>query len=296
MSQGGEQEQTEAAPVRIVTDSLAWIPPDLAQAHHIRVVPLHVTIDGEHFTETVDLTNEEFYRRLRAARSLPTTSQPSAGEFLDVYREVAREAAAILSVHASSKLSGTVRSAETAAAQLRQEQPHLRIEVLDTLTIATAEGIVALRAAQQAARGEPLERILAAARELAPKTRVLVAVETLEYLQKGGRIGRARALLGGLLHIRPILTIAGGEVAPKDRVRTRARALERMVELMAADAAGRPFSHVAVLHADAAEVADELAGMIQQRFAVEWLIRSEIGPVIGTHVGPGAVGITYHCE
>src|SRR5581483_5981463 len=283
-------------PVRVVTDSLAWIPPDLAREYRIRVVPLHVTIDGEHFTETVDLTNEEFYRRLRAAQTLPTTSQPSAGEFLDVYREVARDAGAILSVHASSKLSGTVRSAETAAAQLQQEQPHLRIEVLDTLTIATAEGIVAIRAAQQAARGDSLEQIVAAARELAPKTRVLVAVETLEYLQKGGRIGRARALLGGLLQIRPILTITEGEVAPKDRVRTRARALERMLELMAAEAAGRPFGHVAVLHADAAAVADELADMIQQRFAVDELIRSEIGPVIGTHVGPGAIGVTYHCD
>ncbi|MGH2370144.1 MAG: DegV family protein, partial [Chloroflexota bacterium] len=218
--------------IGVVTDSLAWIPDDVATRHGIRVVPLHVTIGSEHFTETVDLTNQEFYRRLREAKTLPKTSQPSAGEFLDAYREVAQRADAIISVHASSKLSGTVRAAEAAATTFRQERPDVRIETLDTQQACTAEGIVAIRAAEDAAAGAPFEAVLANARALMPKPRILFAVETLEYLAKGGRIGRARALLGGLLRIRPILTVVDGEVAVQDRVRTRAKATERILEVM----------------------------------------------------------------
>jgi DegV family protein with EDD domain len=282
--------------IRVVTDSLAWIPPELAQEHGIRVVPLHVHFGEEQFTEGVDLTSQEFYRRLRELKVLPKTSQPAAGEFLAAYREVARGASAIISIHASSKLSGTYRSAETAAALLRQERPDLRIEVLDTLQAATAEGIVAIRAAEDAARGASIEAALANARALVPKPRLLFVVETLEYLHKGGRIGRAQALLGGLLHIRPILTVADGEVAPKDRARTRAKAMERVLELMAEYAQGRPFGHVGIMHAEARDVGQELAARVQERFKLERLIFTEVGPVIGTYTGPGMFGASFHCD
>jgi DegV family protein with EDD domain len=280
-----------------VTDSLAWIPPDLAQVHDLTVVPLHVHFGAEQYTETVDLTNEEFYRRLRQAKELPKTSQPSVGEFLEAYRAAAQAAAAILSVHASSKLSGTFRAAQTAASLLREERPDVRIETLDTLQAATAEGIVAIRAAEDAARGLPFDDVLANARALLPKPRILFVVETLEYLHRGGRIGRAQALLGGLLHIRPILTVEDGEVAPKERARTRSRAMERVVELMAEYAQGRPFGHVAVVHAVAEDVAHELTGRVQERFQLKRpIIATEVGPVIGTYIGPGAFGVTFHCD
>jgi DegV family protein with EDD domain len=281
----------------VVTDSLAWLPPELAQQHGIRVVPLHVSFGDEHFTETVDLTNHEFYRRLRQAAAPPKTSQPSAGEFLETYREAVQAGArAILSVHASSKLSGTVRSAATAADLLRAEAPGVRVEVLDTLQVAPAQGIVVLRAADAAAAGRPFEEIVANARALMPKPRILVTVETLEYLQKGGRIGRARALLGSLLHIRPVLTVVDGEVAPVDRVRTRSRAMERMVELVGEYAQGRPLGHAGVLHAEAPEAAEELTRRLRERFTIERYVAAEIGPVIGTYVGPGAFGLTFHCD
>ena len=154
--------------IRIVTDSLAWIPADLASEHDIRVVPLHVTIGEQHFTETVDLTNQEFYRRLREAKVLPKTSQPAAGEFLEAYREVADGATAIISIHASSKLSGTYHSAVTAAAMLSDEQPGLRIETMDTLTIATAQGMVVLRVAEDAGRCRSPDEVLANVCALAP--------------------------------------------------------------------------------------------------------------------------------
>jgi DegV family protein with EDD domain len=282
--------------VRIVTDSMAWLPPDLARAHDIRVVPLHVLFGQEQFTEGVDLTNQEFYRRLRETKAMPTTSQPAVGEFLDVYREVAQDAQAIVSIHASGKLSGTVNAAHRAATEFRGERPDVPVEVIDTLQIATAQGIVAIEAAEAAARGVGLAEIVAAAQGLAPKCRILVTVETLEFLQRGGRIGRARALLGSLLRIRPILTVENGEVAPKDRARTRAQAIERMVQAMADYAQGRPFGHVGILHAEAPDAARELTEAIRARFSVNRFIATEIGPVIGTHVGPGAFAATFHCD
>ena len=282
--------------VRIVTDSMAWLPPDLAREHDIRVVPLHVLFGNDQFTEGVDLSNQEFYRRLREAKALPTTSQPAAGEFLDAYREVAAGASAILSIHASGKLSGTVNAARQAAGLLREERPDMPVEVVDTLQIATAEGVVAIRAAAAAAQGASLDQLVAGARELSPKCRILVSVETLEFLHRGGRIGRARAFLGSLLRIRPILTVENGEVAPKDRARTRDQAIERIVQSMADYAQGRPLGHVGVLHADAPDAGEALAQAIRARFTVEQFIYTEIGPVVGTHVGPGAVATTFHCD
>jgi len=178
----------------------------------------------------------------------------------------------------------------------RDERPDVPIEVVDTLQIATAEGIVAIQAAEAAASGATLEQIVAGAQSLSPKCRILLSLETLEFLHRGGRIGRARAFLGSLLRIRPILTVENGEVAPKDRARTRAQAIDRIVQLMADYAQGRPFGHVGVLHAEAPEAGQELAQAIRSRFTVDRFIYTEIGPVIGTHVGPGAIAATFHAD
>jgi DegV family protein with EDD domain len=284
--------------IAVVTDSLAWLPEPVARQHGITSVPLHVTIGDEHFTEGVDLTNQEFFRRLRTSRVLPKTSQPASGEFLDVYRAVAERAEAIVSVHATVKLSGTVRSAETAAGLLREERPDFPIEVIDTGTIATCEGITAVRVAEAVAGGASLADAVALARSLPEKTHLLFVLETLEYLQKGGRIGRARALLGSLLQIKPILTVEDGEVTPKDRARTRARAMERCLALMEEDARGRAPGHVGILHADSPEAAAELKARVQERFRPPdgVFLDVEIGPVIGTYTGPGAFGLSWYFE
>ena len=284
------------ARVAVVTDSLAWLPPEVAAQHGIRVVPLHVHIGEEQFTETVDITNREFYARLTGGGPHPRTSQPAVGEFLAAYREAARDAEGILSVHASSKLSGTCASASMAAAQLREERPDVTVETLDTLQIATAQGIVAIRAAQRAAEGAAFGEVLAMAQEVLPKPRVLLAVETLEYLRKGGRIGRAQAFLGGLLHVRPILTVEEGVVTPLERVRPRQRAMERLLELMERYAAGRPLAHVGVGHAQAREDGQRLLEAVRARFSVGQVLFAEIGPVLGTYVGPGALALTFHCD
>jgi len=282
---------------RIVTDSLAWIPQELVEQHGLTVVPLHVSFGEEQFTETVDLTNADFYRRLRESKVLPKTSAPSPGEFAAAYRTLATETDSILSVHFTSKLSATLRAAEIAAAEVKSEVPGLRIETLDTLQAAMAEGIVAIRAAEDVARGLPFDEVVANARTLAPKPRIMLVVETLEYLHKGGRIGRAQAFLGGLLNVKPILTVEGGVIEPKTRERSRARAMQRVVDYMAEYAQGRPLGHACVLHAVAEEPARELAALIESRFTLTRpMIFSEIGPVIGTYVGPGAFAATFHCD
>jgi DegV family protein with EDD domain len=294
MAQAGQQP----TPIGLVTDSLAWLPADVASAHGITVVPLHVTIGDAHFTEGVDLTNQEFFRRMRESPVLPKTSQPAAGEFLDAYRAVAERAGSIVSIHATGKLSGTVRSAEAAAGMLRSERPDFRIDVVDTGTIATSEGITAIRAAEAIAGGATHEQVMQLVRILPGKTRLLFVLETLEYLQKGGRIGRARAFLGSLLQIRPILAVEEGEVVPKDRARTRAKAMERCLALMEEDARGRPLAHLGILHADSPQSAAELRAQVLARFDVppEVLLEVEIGPVIGTYTGPGAFGVSWYCD
>ena len=285
------------AGTRIVTDSLAWIPDDLVRQHNITVVPLHVHFGEEQFTETVDLTNEQFYARLQQSKELPKTSAPSPGEFLEAYRAVAKDADAIVSIHFTSKLSATFSAAGIAAAELRKELPHIKIETLDTLQAAMAQGIVVLRAAEAAAQGVPFEQIVADSKALIPKPRVYFVVETLEYLQKGGRIGRAQAFLGGLLNVKPILTVENGEVAPKGRERTRAKAMEKLCDVIADYSQGRPLAHLCVLHAVAEDSARELQRMIESRFKIERpTIVSEIGPVLGTYIGPGAFATTFHCD
>jgi DegV family protein with EDD domain len=283
--------------IRVVTDSLAWIPDDLVRRHQLTVVPLHVHFGEEQYTETVDLTNEQFYARLRESRVMPKTSAPSPGEFLDAYRRVADEADAIVSVHFTSKMSATYQSAEIAAGQLREERPGFRIETIDTLNAAMAEGIVALRAAEDAERGLSFDEVVANARALVPKPRVYLTVQTLEYLQKGGRIGRAQALVGGLLQIRPVLAVQDGIITPLARERTMGRAMDRIVTLIGEYAQGRPLAHACVLHAVAEDAARQVAQQLESRFTIQRpIIFSEIGPVIGTYVGPGALGVTFHCD
>ena len=279
--------------VRVVTDSLAWLPKEAVDAHGIRVVPLHVNFGDEQFTETVDLTNAEFYRRLRAGGK-PTTSQPSPGEFLETFAELARDADAVLSIHASAKLSGTHQSAMIAAATARAQFPGVRFEVVDTGLVAPAQGMVVVNAARALAAGTPIDDVLGLVARLAPRMHALIVPDTIEYLVRGGRVSRFQGFVGGLLNVRPILNLADGLVSPRDRVRTRARSIERMVELAAEDAPSRRLGHVGLMHAEAPEARDELRRQFAGRFEVDEWLEVEIGPVLGAHAGPGAIGVTYH--
>ncbi len=280
--------------VRIVTDSLAMLPPEVVEQHGITVVPAHVSFGEDRYTENVNLTNEEFYARLRTDDTHPTTSQPSPGDFQQVYEALADEADtdSIVCITVSVKLSGTYNSARAAA----QTMTGQRIEVVDTELAALAEGALVIEAARLAAAGADADAVLARVRELQPHCGVALTLDTLDYLHKGGRIGRAQHLIGSLLRFRPVLHLDNGELAPLARPRTRRKAVAHLLEYAAERAGGNELTMAGILHADAPGDAAELRRQVEARFRVGELYEGEIGPAIGSHVGPGTVGLCFRTQ
>jgi DegV family protein with EDD domain len=271
--------------VAVVTDTTHYLPADLVAQRDIREVSLYVS-DGDRQEREADISNlDAFYDGLRSATSLPTTSQPSIGDFLAVYEPLAQQERDIVSVHISGGISGTVEAARQAAAQIAG----VTVEVIDSRMACGALGLVVLAAGAAAARGDDVEAVAARAREAAEATRLWFAVDTLEYLRRGGRIGTAQAWLGGALKIKPILTL-DGEITPIERVRTSGRAFERMVEYMRSRHDDGADGWV-VQHIQAPDVVERLLERGRDLYGSEPVFVSEIGPVIGAHVGPGLVGV-----
>jgi DegV family protein with EDD domain len=271
--------------VAVVTDTTHYLPADLVAQGGIHEVSLYVS-DGDGQQREADISDlDAFYDGLRSATSLPTTSQPSIGDFLAVYEPLAQQERDIVSIHISGGISGTVEAARQAAAQITG----VTIEVIDSRMACGALGLVALAASAAAAGGGDVQAVAARAREAADATRLWFAVDTLEYLRRGGRIGTAQAWLGGALKIKPILTL-DGEITPIERVRTSGRAFERMVEYMRSRHDDGADGWV-VQHIQASEVVERLLERGRELHGSEPVFVSEIGPVIGAHVGPGLVGV-----
>ena len=268
--------------VAVVTDSTADLAPDLVEERSITVVPLTVILDGRNYLDGVDITADEFYARLAASGAAATTSQPSPGRFAEVYRQLLTEHDEVISLHISSQLSGTYEAATQGAALV--DEP--RIRVVDTGMVSMPLALLTLAASAMAADGAAAEAIAERVRSIKERMRVYFMVATLEYLRRGGRIGRASALLGSVLQVKPVLTIAEGQVAPLERVRTQERALTRVIEL--ASAVEGPVCAL-VGHATAAEAADRIARALEPH--AESLIVAPLGPVVGAHAGPGTVGV-----
>ena len=253
-------------------------------------MPLTITFDGASLLDGVDITADEFYRRLPAATGHPQTSQPSPGRFEEVYRKLLAEHDEVVSVHISGRLSGTLASAQQGAELAGAE----RIHVVDSGFASMPLGALVLVASAAAAAGEGAAGVVAAVERVREATRVFFGVSTLEYLKRGGRIGSARALLGSVLQIKPILSIEHGEVVPLEQVRTQGRVMSRLVELAAATDRGSRLCLV-IGHAGAAAAADELAERLEPH--AESLLIQPLGPVVGAHAGPGTVGVaTYPAE
>ena len=276
--------------VIVVTDSTAGLPSELVVRQGLHVIPLWVRFGHRGYRVGVDLTPNQFYPRLAQAPNLPITSQPSVGEFLELYRELAREAEAIVSVHISTELSGTVASALTARALFHDVPVH----VVDSRSTVMGLGLIALAAARAAAEGQNGEQVAAVAERLVPRTSVIFVVDTLEYLRKGGRIGGAAALAGSLISIKPILHIHEGRIDALDKVRTRRKAVDRLLEIVAERVDGGGPIHAAVMHAAALAEAEALRDRIGRAFDCAELHLAEISPVIGTHVGPGTVAVAFY--
>ena len=272
--------------VRIVTDSTADLTQEQQQAAGITVVPLNVHFGDQVFRDHVDLTADEFFRRLKASSQLPRTSQPSVGAFEEAFKKIRAGSDEIVSVHLSSKVSGTYNSALMAAQAVGQDA----IDVVDSLSTSMALGFMALEAAKLARAGKDRTAIAERLRSLVPKARVICVVDTLTYLERGGRIGKARALLGSLLNVKPILQLKEGEVVPLGRARGRPQALSRLVELLGRDG---KVSQLAIMHGAAHTDAEQLRDRVASSYPGLEILLTEIGAVLGTHTGPGVIGFTY---
>ena len=279
-----------AAKVKIVTDSSAYLEPEVIEKYDIRVVPLKVAFGTDVYSEGVDITNEEFYQRLAKSRALPTTSQPSVGDFTKVYFELAQQGHPILSLHISSKLSGTSASALSAKNALPQAQ----IEIVDSRTIAM--GMMIVPAAEAAERGQTLSEIKSFIEMLNGCISGIGVLDTLEYLWKGGRIGAARALLGTLLRIKPVLTHQDGEVKVLTKTRTRNKAIDYMLKFVEKKVSGRTRLHGWIAHSRVLEAAQAFERRLRENFDWVELRLFELGPVFGTHMGPGFFGVSFYCD
>lgn len=277
------------AKVAIVTDSTASIPKEYLEKYPIWVAP-QVLIWGEEILEDgVDIQPTEYYERLAKDPVHPTTSQVTPASFDKIFRKLLDEQYDILAVLISPKLSGTVDS----AMQVKALLPDAKIEVFNSNTISMAMGFQVLLAARAASEGASLVECREIVEKARPLTGVLFAVDTLEYLHRGGRIGGGAKFLGTALNIRPILEIKGGGVESVEKVRTRKKSLARMVELVEAQIGGRSPVHVATLHAKSPDEAQQLLEEAGKRFDAIESIFTEVSPVIGTHAGPGTVGLAY---
>jgi DegV family protein with EDD domain len=271
--------------VAVVTDSTSDLSKELTNQYGITVVPLFVHFGNEAFRDGVDITPDQFYARLQSGRVFPTTSAPSAGAFVDVYRELGKDHDGIISLHLSSKVSATYSAARLGADGVKAYG--IRVEAVDTLQASAALGLIVIEVAKAARDGKSLPELVKLAESLSKRAIFTGLVETLEYLHKGGRIGKAQVLLGSLLKIKPILQMVDGEAAAVDRARTRSRGIERIKALIAASA---PLDGLTILHATDPEIAQELAEDLAQYAPGGKPVVARMGAIVGAYLGPGMLG------
>lgn len=276
--------------VVIVTDSTTAIPASVTEQQNLIVVPLVVNWDGKTYRDGVEITPKEFYSRLSDSKSIPTTSQPSAEAFRDVYLNYLNQDYDILTMVISSKMSGTYNSAIQGAEGL----PKDRIFVLNSLQASMPLAIMALMTSDAALRGASLLECKNLAIDISERIQTLFIVNTLEYLHKGGRIGAAARFLGTALNLKPILKLQNGGIHPLEKVRTQKKAIKRVFEIAESDLGkqGR-IEYLGVLSANSQELSEEISENARSKFTVKNEFLSEISPVIGTHVGPGTIGLVY---
>jgi DegV family protein with EDD domain len=277
--------------VVILTDSTAYVPQELQKELDIRVIPLSVIWENKTFLDGVDILPDEFYRRLKKASSLPTTSQVTVGAMQEIFQKLLSEEKDVLGIFISSNLSGTVFSAMQAKELLHQEAE--RIVVFDSLSTTAGMNLMVLMVARAAKDGKDLKTCHEIAQMAREKTGVLFVVETLEYLRKGGRIGGAQSLIGGLLNIKPVLELRDGRIESLEKVRTKQKALQRVSDIFMERVSGKRPVRLAVAHADNELEAMSFLQSIQNRLDLEEAHIQPLSPVIGTHLGPGAVVLGY---
>jgi DegV family protein with EDD domain len=267
--------------VKIVTDSVADLPSQVAKELDITVVPILLRWGEELYRDGIDLTAEQFYERLKLSKIPPSTSVPSPGTFAEAYDKLAEEANEILAIIVTSRLTGTYNVALQSIGLMKRK---CRVEVIDSKCATMAEGFVVMKAAQAAQAGASLDEVMEVARKTIPRVDFLSTFDTLEYLKRGGRIGKAQAFLGSILKVNPLITLRDGVVEPAGRTRSRAKAIDRLCEF------AMSYSHIeeiAIEEATTPNDADRIAERLSAKFPKERIYRSKPSPVIGAHTGPG---------
>lgn len=276
--------------IAIVTDSTAYLPEEIISTYHINVVPLVVIWGEETFLDNVEMGPEEFYKRLSTAKQMPSTSQPTILAFYDIFKKLHAEGYDILTIVISSALSGTLDS----AFQAKKMLPDANIALVDSQSTSLPMAFMVLAAARAAKTGMPLEECVKVVETVRDHTQVFFALDTLEFLHRGGRIGGASRFLGTALKLKPILILEDGKIEALEKVRTSKRAHERLIELVEAEVSNKsPINFLGVVHAAAEETAQELLKVVEQKFEPDELMFATLSPVLGTHTGPGTIGIAY---
>jgi len=277
--------------VAIIADSSSDIPKDISDKYSLSVIPLYVIFGNETYKDDgKQLTIKSFYDKIRKSPALPTTSQPTPGDFLELYKELLKTHDSIINVLISKKMSGTIASADLAAREL----PDADITTIDSEKVHMPCGFIAVKAAQMALDGASKEEILLKVEEMKEKMTVLFIPSTLEYLKKGGRIGRAKALMASLLEIKPILTLHDGEVSPYKNTRRWEQGKQEIINIMATMIKNPQKLHVFIGDSDMKTEGDEFAAKIKDKFSPLELIRGDLGPVVGSHAGPGTLAATFY--
>ena len=278
------------ARIRVVTDTTAVLPRAYLEVHHVENVPQIIMFGEESFQEEYEISFADFIRRLRASKQLPKTAAPTPGLMVEAYRRQLAEADTVLSIHPSTDLSGTVRSALTAK---EEAFPDADIRILDTRTVGANLASMVMDAVEWAESGVSADEIMNRLQAMIPRSRIYFLVATLEYLQKGGRIGGAQALIGSVLQIKPILQLQDGRVEPREKVRTHHLALERLKELVIEQCPRDPLAHLSVMHAGELEGAERLAHELASKLGAKHVPVYNVGASITTHGGPGILAVAF---
>lgn len=274
--------------VRIVTDSTSDLPKELVERYQITVVPLNVHMDDEVYKDQVTISAEEFFEKLPRCKGLPRTSQPSPGDFIEVYQRLSTECESIISIHISEEMSGTLHSARLAT----ESVSGVDIEIIDSRSVSMGLGLIVLEAAKAAMEGKDRAEVLRIIDDAQKALRVIFVVDTLEYLEKNGRIGKAQAFLGSVLSIKPVLGIEDGVIVPLEKMRGSKKALTRLVEIAKGDLKGGSIRG-AMVHGAAPDKLAFVREGLEAVFTRVDIISGTVGPVVGVHAGPGVMGLMY---
>lgn len=280
--------------IKIVTDSTAYLPNHLLKEYDITVVSLNVNFESESFAET-DILVEHFYEKMATSSKTPTSSQPTLNDLVIAFESIVKEGSSVVGIFLSSLMSGTYATALISKKMVLEKYPDARIEIIDSKSNCMEMGFAVLEAARVAKAGKSFLEVCDAVLNVIAKSRFLFVPETLEYLKKGGRIGGASALIGSVLQIKPILTVIDGKTSVYDKIRTKKRAVERILNTFFEDIKQKGLGEVVVHHINCESEGLEIARKIQAKLGVEVELTS-IGPVIGLHVGPGTVGLAYYTK